>query len=104
MAEKTDHTSKVLAALDELIARVPPSDLPALVVALSARLSAVGGLALQTAAAEGRTSRALEGPDRNVSAKEAASRLGVSTEYLYKNARIFPFAVRIGRRLPRAEA
>ena len=37
----------------------------------------------------------------NLSASEAARRLGVSTDYLYKRARAghLPFAVRIGRRV-----
>ena len=38
-------------------------------------------------------------PDRNLSVAEAAGRLGVSKDYLYRNWRRLPFARRIGRRL-----
>jgi len=92
------NETQVLAALDELIERSAPSDFSALVVALSARLSALGALALNATAKRQAQSTAEE-PERNLSAKEAAGRLGVSTAYLYKNARRFPFALRIGRRL-----
>ena len=92
------NETQVLAALDELIGRVAPSALPALVVALSARLSSLGALALNgTVMREAQSTS--EEPERNLSAKEAAARLGVSTAYLYKNAGRFPFALRIGRRL-----
>ena len=90
---------QVLAQLDELIERTGPNEIPALVVALSARLSALGALALKGSTAEVRAQRANGEPERNVSAKEAASRLGISTAYLYRNARHLPFALRIGRRL-----
>src|SRR6266852_7166890 len=92
------NETQVLAALDELIERSAPSDFSALVVALSARLSALGALALNATAKRQAQSTAEE-PERKLSAKEAAGRLGVSTAYLYKNARRFPFALRIGRRL-----
>ncbi len=92
------NEAQALAALDEVIGRAAPSDFPALVVALSARLSALGALALQAAGKRQAQSTAEE-PERNLSAREAAARLGVSAAYLYKNARRFPFALRIGRRL-----
>lgn len=40
-------------------------------------------------------------PEENVSAKEAARRLGVSPDYLYKQAKAdrLPFVVHIGRRV-----
>jgi hypothetical protein len=36
---------------------------------------------------------------RNLSAREASERLGVSVSWLHKNAARLPFALRIGRRL-----
>jgi predicted DNA-binding transcriptional regulator AlpA len=39
------------------------------------------------------------GEDRNLSAKEAALRLGLSIPYLYKHADEYPFARRIGKRV-----
>jgi excisionase family DNA binding protein len=39
------------------------------------------------------------GDDRNLDAAEAARRLGISRDWLYRNAARLPFAVRIGRRV-----
>jgi predicted DNA-binding transcriptional regulator AlpA len=50
------------------------------------------------AAAPPPTSSAMQA-DTNISAKEAARRLGVSPSYIYKNAKGLPFVVKIGRRL-----
>jgi predicted DNA-binding transcriptional regulator AlpA len=93
------NEAQVLAQLDEFIERARPNEIPALVVALSARVSVLGGLALKASIAEFPVQTANGEPERNVSAKEAASRLGMSTAYLYRNARHLPFALRIGRRL-----
>jgi predicted DNA-binding transcriptional regulator AlpA len=49
------------------------------------------------AAAPPPTSHAMEA-DTNISAKEAARRLGVSPSYIYKNAKRLPFACKVGRR------
>lgn len=38
-------------------------------------------------------------PDVNLSADEAGRRLGLSADWLYKNAKDLPFTVRIGRRV-----
>jgi excisionase family DNA binding protein len=38
-------------------------------------------------------------PDVNISVEDAARRLGVSTSYVYKNAKTLPFVVKIGRRI-----
>lgn len=40
-----------------------------------------------------------ESPDGNVDVNEAARRLGVSPQYLYRHAGKFPFVRRIGRKL-----
>lgn len=68
----------------------PPDELPQLVGVLAqAQALALARLT------SGRTST----PSRNLSASEAAERLGVSVSWLHKNARGLPFALRIGRRL-----
>ncbi len=41
----------------------------------------------------------LTAPDDNLSAADAARRLGMSRDWLYRNARRLPFAGRIGRRV-----
>jgi len=38
-------------------------------------------------------------PDRRIDAKEAAARLGVSVDYLYRHHRQFPFTARAGKKL-----
>jgi excisionase family DNA binding protein len=43
-------------------------------------------------------------PDENLAIDEAARRLGVSKDYLYRHADHLPFALRIGRRLLFSEA
>lgn len=83
-------TLELLAELDERIAATPPEDRAGLVVQLAARLAALGATmaTVQTPPSQ----------DANLSAKEAAKRLGVSVEYLYKHADEFG-AQRIGKRV-----
>ena len=82
-------------ALDIAIADArSPEQQAALVVALAARLAALG--ARMTT---GGVPVEAPSPDENVSATEAARRLGVSRVYLYRHAHELPFAVRIGRRV-----
>jgi hypothetical protein len=85
--------TKVLADLDELIARSAPAERPALVVQLAARLAQLGATLTD--------GRATEQPavDRNLDVAEAAQRMGMSARYLYRNARRFSFTIREGRRL-----
>ena len=73
------NEAQVLEALDELIERATPGALPALVVVLSARLSTLGALVLTAAAIERRAQSSADDSERNLSAKEAAARLGGST-------------------------
>lgn len=81
--------------LRQLVADTAPEDLPALVGKL-AEAQAVAMARLTTAVPSGESAR---GDGRNLSAKEAARRLGVSVPYLYKHTNEFPFAVRIGKRV-----
>jgi excisionase family DNA binding protein len=45
------------------------------------------------------TSPAVQAPNENLEVPEAAHRLGVSPDYLYRNSKKFPFTRRIGRKL-----
>jgi len=80
--------------LERLIAQAPPDDLPRLVGDFEAARAAAWSrmLAPRAPAAEA-------GPDQNLSVEEAASRLGLSKDYLYRHADRLPFALRIGRKL-----
>jgi len=89
-----DPTPELLIALDRIIHSVPPDRMPAMIAALAARI----GIASAKILAEPE-SQAAAGGDENLSAQEAARRLGVSADYLYRHARQLPFTVRIGRRL-----
>lgn len=88
----------VLAALDEEIAKAEPARLAAILAALSARASAASARLLAAPPPQPETEA------RNLDIGEAAGRLGVSVEWLYRNWKSLPFAVRIGRRLLFASA
>jgi excisionase family DNA binding protein len=81
------------AALDAAIAAAGPQERGGLVVALSARLAALGaGLAQAPQPA------AASAPDENVDVEEGARRLGVSVRFVYRHQRDLP-VVRVGRRV-----
>jgi excisionase family DNA binding protein len=75
---------------------VHPAELPAVVGAL-AQVQAVALARLTTAASTSNVQGA--GSDYNLSVEEAADRLRVSKDYLYRQAHRLPFTVRIGRKL-----
>lgn len=79
--------------LDAAIEAAGPEERAALVLRTAAALAKLGALLASTPVPE-RT----DGADRNLNVKEAAERLSVSPEWVYRNARKLP-AVRIGRRL-----
>lgn len=85
----------VLDDLDRLIAEAPAGQLPALVTALTAK----AGTAAARMLAVPHDPAPSPGPDENLVVAEAARRLGVSRDWLYRHAKRLPFAVRIGRRL-----
>lgn len=86
----------LLAALDEAIAETPPERIPSLLAALSSRLN-VATSRLLCLPAEADSPRGK--PDENLSVDEAARRMGVSADWVYRHAHALPFALRIGRRL-----
>jgi len=75
----------------------PATELPLLIGDLEAAKAAawarLTALDLDRHAGEPRTEA------RNLAADEAAKRLGMSRDWLYKNASRLPFAIRIGRRV-----
>jgi excisionase family DNA binding protein len=82
--------------LRQLVDETPLEELPSLVGRLrEAELLAEMRLRGE---ASGNGSRP-EPEDRNLSADEAAQRLGLSRDYLYRNANKLPFTVRIGTRV-----
>ncbi len=91
----TPAHSRLLAALDEEIAGCASDRLPALIAALSARLSTATARLLDPLETKPSGNTA----DENLSVEEAARRLGVSRNYLYRHFKRLPFGVRIGRRV-----
>jgi excisionase family DNA binding protein len=88
----------MLVELPRLVAETPSSDVPALVTFLSSQVTVASSRLLQQGAPApngGSPTRA----DENLSVVEAARRLGMSKDYLYRKAGSLPFAVRIGRRI-----
>ena len=87
---------KHLASLERALGSSPTEDLPAVLAELE-RLKALSWIRLVGCS---RPSGSHENKkDMNLSVKEAAIRLGVSTGWLYKNSHRLPFTVRIGCRV-----
>jgi predicted DNA-binding transcriptional regulator AlpA len=73
-----------------------PAALPSLILTLlQAQSVATARLMAERSSDDGRTAAA---PDVNLSAEEAARRLGMSVDYLYKHKKL-PFRRQIGRRV-----
>jgi hypothetical protein len=87
------YLSPHLEAIERALQDGPTDDLPALI----GELERLKTKALIRAARP--PERADNGPDENLSVQEAARRLGVSVDWLYKNARRLPFTVKICRRV-----
>lgn len=79
-----------LALLERGIAEAPPEDLPALVGDL-ARLQSLAALRIAAPALRNPESVASEPPDRLLSVKEVADRLGRSTSWVYRHKPELPF-------------
>ncbi len=87
---------KKLAELKEEIGELAPEQIPAVLGELE-ELRARAWAQLLTP--NGRNPSGIQPADELVSAREAARRLGLSLDYVYRHARQLPFTVRIGRRL-----
>lgn len=92
--DPTDAT--LLEQIDAMIARTPAEHLPALLAALNSK---TGAIAARLVVERGSPQSAPSGPDENIDAITAAQRIGMSADWLYKNANRLPFARRIGRRV-----
>jgi excisionase family DNA binding protein len=83
----------LVGALPRLVNETRPEDRQRVLVALMAAAATL-------AAAPAEPRPAANGlPDENISTEEAARRLGLSRDWLYKHAAALPFAIRIGRRV-----
>lgn len=97
MALERDHEPVDLAELVEDLARVasvPPGRIPALLSQLSALQ---GAMAARLIAAD--RDEPVSGEDTLLTVDQAAERLGVSTDWLFRRSRTLPFVVRLGRHL-----
>ena len=83
-----------MALLDRILAGCAPDQLATLIATLSARLAAEAARRLVDLSPRNRQP---DGHDENLSIDEAARRLGVSKDFLYRTK--LPFKVRIGRRV-----
>jgi excisionase family DNA binding protein len=94
-----DHIAEPddLAALVEdptRVATVPPSRIPALLSQLSALQSAIAARLISADRDE-----TTPAEDTLLTVEQAAERLGVSTDWLFRRSRALPFVVRLGRHL-----
>ncbi len=83
--------------LRSLVEGTPTPELPQLIGDLEAARAAAW--ARLTAPATAKPSESLGQDFRNLDVAEAAKRLGMSRDWLYRHASGLPFAVRIGRRV-----
>lgn len=87
--------SDLLAALEEAAGQIPSGKIPTLLGELE-RLRTCLWARMVTPSADGKSQTLAE--DSLLTVQEAAERLGVSPDYLYRHARKFPFTVRLGPR------
>lgn len=85
--------STILDALSRYLESVPTALLPGVLAALSLQMTTATLRLLE----DGTSNEAVGSGDENLKIDEAARRLGVSVDYLYRHS--MPFRVRIGRRL-----
>jgi excisionase family DNA binding protein len=86
-----------LAALVEdpaWVAKIPPSRIPALLSLLSAVQSAMAARLISAGSEEPASA-----DDALLTVAQAAERLGVSKDWLFRRSRTLPFVVRLGRHL-----
>lgn len=87
---------KKLVELKEEIGELAPEQIPAVLGELEELKAAAWA---QLLAPNGRNPSGVQLADELVNAREAARRLGLSVDYLYRFSRRLPFVVRIGRRV-----
>jgi excisionase family DNA binding protein len=88
--------ASVVAALEALdLAHAPPGAMVSLLAACAATEARIA-VRLATAAAEP-AAPVDAGPDRFLTVKEAAARLGMTPQYIYDNQATLPFVAHVGR-------
>ncbi len=95
--EKTITASDLLGDYKQKISQVAVGEIPTLIGNLE-ELKAVAWVRLVETTNGGNVGQGAAS-DQLLKAKEAARRLNVSEDYLYRNSRSLPFTVRIGKRL-----
>lgn len=85
-----------LRDLAEQFDALPAAALPAAVTAVAALLASVASRAIGSQPSARPEAQVA---DENLSVEEAARRLGISKDYVYRHARRLPFTRRVGRRL-----
>ena len=83
-------------AIDELLSEFSDDQLPALLLAVAARLMRNGN-GTHSATSEG-------SGDRLLTARQAGKKSGFSADWLYRHADSLPFVVRVGRSLRFSES
>ena len=86
----------LLAALEYAAAECLPEDAPALIGELQRMQATVQARMISALAHPDGHPEASAAADRLLTVKEAAQRLGVSADWLYRHARTLPFVVRLG--------
>ena len=87
---------ETLRRVGDLVEKTPTADIPALAAALCAFAASAAARLLELRQDQDRTH---DVPDENLSVEEAARRLGVSSDWIYRNSSRLPFTLRIGRRV-----
>ena len=92
----TDHLH-IIPTLDELISSPEKAETLSRQEAMNmmARITAIQPLLLGRLASLGAENKETKAPDRLLTAEEAAKRLNYSTDWVYRNAKKFPFTKRI---------
>jgi predicted DNA-binding transcriptional regulator AlpA len=89
--------AEVVASLEALdLAHAPPEALVPVLAACAATEARIA-VRLATAAAELATPADV-GPDRFLTVREAAARVGMTAQYIYEHQATLPFVVRVGSR------
>jgi len=99
------QAQETFAALDRMIGEAPPDDRPGLVVALSARLAALGAtMGTASGTIDGQGTKAVPEPaGRLLNPQEAAAVAGVTVRWLLRHTRGLRFRRDLSRKQPRFE-
>jgi Helix-turn-helix domain len=93
-----DSIQGALQILDQVIASAAPEVVPAMIAALSARVTAATARLLASGEGQNGQAKPQSEPDRLLSPEEAAALMGVSPRWLRRRAKALPFARRLSRK------